>query len=189
MEKLKQAIETHGKCVSDEVVKVDQIINHQVDCALMDEIGQAFYDYFKAKPIDKVVTIESSGIAPAYACALRLGVPLLIIKKAQPNTMSDPLFAKVFSFTKRKAYSICVEREYLKPGEHLLFIDDFLANGEAFKGAEELARQAGAVIDGVGIVIGKQFQNGQAYLDKHGYDVYTLAPIKEIKDQHIIWAE
>ena len=142
MKALKNAIETRGHYINDEVLKVDAFLNHQIDCSLVDEMGNEFYEHFKNKGITKVVTIESSGIAPAYATAIRLNVPLIFIKKTQPSTMIDPAFAEVFSFTKNKTYPICIEKEYLKKGDKVLFIDDFLANGEAFKGTENLIAQA-----------------------------------------------
>lgn len=112
MKALKNAIETRGHFINDEVLKVDAFLNHQIDCSLVDEMGNEFYEHFKNKGITKVVTIESSGIAPAYATAIRLNVPLIFIKKTQPSTMIDPAFAEVFSFTKNKTYPICIEKEY-----------------------------------------------------------------------------
>ena len=170
MKALKNAIETRGHFINDEVLKVDAFLNHQIDCSLVDEMGNEFYEHFKNKGITKVVTIESSGIAPAYATAIRLNVPLIFIKKTQPSTMIDPAFAEVFSFTKNKTYPICIEKEYLKKGDKVLFIDDFLANGEAFKGTENLIAQAQAEIVGVGMVIEKAFQKGHAYITEKGYD-------------------
>lgn len=189
MKALKNAIETRGHFINDEVLKVDAFLNHQIDCSLVDEMGNEFYEHFKNKGITKVVTIESSGIAPAYATATRLNVPLIFIKKTQPSTMIDPAFAEVFSFTKNKTYPICIEKEYLKKGDKVLFIDDFLANGEAFKGTENLIAQAQAEIVGVGMVIEKAFQKGHAYIAEKGYDLLALASIAGVKNKKITWAD
>ena len=186
MKALKNAIETRGHFINDEVLKVDAFLNHQIDCSLVDEMGNEFYEHFKNKGITKVVTIESSGIAPAYATAIRLNVPLIFIKKTQPSTMIDPAFAEVFSFTKNKTYPICIEKEYLKKGDKVLFIDDFLANGEAFKGTENLIAQAQAEIVGVGMVIEKAFQKGHAYIAEKGYDVqFGARPLKRAIQKYL----
>ena len=189
MKALKDAIETRGHFINDEVLKVDAFLNHQIDCKLVDQMGEEFYQHFKNKGITKVITIESSGIAPAYATAIRLNVPLIFIKKAQPSTMINPAFAEVFSFTKNKTYPICIEKEYLRKGDQLLFIDDFLANGEAFKGTETLISHTDAKIVGVGMVIEKAFQKGHAYIMDKGYDFQALASIASVKDKKITWAD
>ena len=177
MKALKNAIETRGHFINDEVLKVDAFLNHQIDCSLVDEMGNEFYEHFKNKGITKVVTIESSGIAPAYATAIRLNVPLIFIKKTQPSTMIDPAFAEVFSFTKNKTYPICIEKEYLKKGD------------KAFKGTENLIAQAQAEIVGVGMVIEKAFQKGHAYIAEKGYDLLALASIAGVKNKKITWAD
>lgn len=189
MKALQEAIETRGYFITDEILKVDAFLNHQIDCNLVDEMGKEFYEHFKNKGITKVITIESSGIAPAYAAAFRLNVPLIFIKKTQPSTMQNPAFAEVFSFTKNKTYPICLEKEYLSADDKILFVDDFLANGEAFRGAESLINQVGATITGVGIVIEKSFQKGHSYITENGYDLYALASIAEVKNKKITWAD
>ena len=168
MKALKNAIQSRGHFINDEVLKVDAFLNHQIDCSLVDEMGNEFYEHFKDKGITKVVTIESSGIAPAYATAIRLNVPLIFINKTYP---------------------ICIEKEYLKKGDKVLFIDDFLANGEAFKGTENLIAQAQAEIVGVGMVIEKAFQKGHAYISEKGYDLLALASIAGVKNKKITWAD
>lgn len=189
MEKLKQAIETQGRCISDDILKVDSFLNHQIDCQLMYEIGEEFYNHFKDKGITKVVTIETSGIAPSFACALKMNVPLIFIKKTKPSTMTDPVFVDAYSFTKQQTYTVCLEKNFVNENDKILFIDDFLANGEAFKACEQLISQTGGSIEGVGIVIEKRFQKGHDYIVNKGYDLLTLASIAEIKDKKITWAE
>ena len=172
MNKLEQYIKENSRIINGEILKVDSFLNHQVDPQLMEEIGQ-------------VVTIETSGIAPALMCAYRFKVPMVFIKKAIPSTMADAYNAEVFSFTKNKTYHICISKEFLTENDHILFIDDFLANGEAFSGVEKICKEAHATIEGVGIVIDKAFQKGhQLILDK-GYDLYSLAQIAALNEDGI----
>lgn len=189
MNKLKQVILEQGKLIDDDILKVDRFLNHQIDCSLVKEMGEAFWQHFKEKPITKIVTIETSGIAPSIFCGLLFNVPVIFIKKTQPSTMQDPVFSEVFSFTKQKTYTVCLEKEFLTEDDHVLFIDDFLANGEAFHGAEKLIEQCGATIEGVGIVIEKAFQAGHQYIIDQGYDLYALASIASMKEGTIVWAE
>ncbi len=187
MFELKQAIKNQGKVIDGKVLKVDAFLNHQVDPVLMEQIGDAFYDYFKKYPITKVMTIESSGIAPAFMCAKRFNVPMVFIKKAKPSTMDDAYVSEVFSFTKNKSYTICLGKEFINEKDHILFIDDFLANGQAFLGVEEMIKAAGAKMDGVGIVIDKVFQSGHQMILDRGYDLYSLACIKEFKQNAVVF--
>lgn len=187
MEKLKQKIVAEGIIINEDILKVDSFLNHQIDATLIKEMGIIFSEYFKNKGITKVVTIESSGIAPSLICALYLNVPLVFIKKTHPSTMNNPYTAEVHSFTKNKCYTLCVDSQYLKPHDKVLFIDDFLANGEAFKGAEDLLKQANLSIEGVGIVIEKAFQKGHKYIIDQGYDLYALASIASLENNQIKW--
>ncbi|NCC55256.1 MAG: xanthine phosphoribosyltransferase [Erysipelotrichia bacterium] len=182
MEHLKQAIRERGALISEDIIKVDAFLNHQIDPQLVNEMGDCFYDHFKEKGITKVVTIESSGIAPALLCAMKLNVEMIFIKKTNPSTMQNPLCASVHSFTKNKTYQVCIDKTYLNASDKVLFIDDFLANGEAFKGAEQIIQQSGATIVGVGIVIEKAFQKGHRYILEKGYDLHCLASIASTKN-------
>ena len=178
MEQLKQAILTRGKTIGTEVLLVDSFLNHQVDVVLMQEIGHEFAFAFRDRHIDRVVTIESSGIAPASFAALALGVPLVIMKKQTSKIMTgDLLTTTVVSFTKGTEYTLTIKREFMPKGDDVLFIDDFLASGEAAFGARRLIQQAGAHLVGVGIVIEKSFQQGRSRLEKEGVDVISLARI------------
>lgn len=187
MEKLKEKILAEGKALSDTILKVDGFLNHQVDVNLMKEIGEEFGKYFKNKNISKVVTIESSGIAPATMVALYLNVPLVFLKKQKPNTLNnDILQTTVKSFTKGISYELTVSKKFITKGENILIIDDFLANGEAANGAIE---ELGAHVSGIGIVIEKSFQPGRKSLDEKGYDVYSLARIKKLAEGEIVFEE
>lgn len=189
MKELVQAIKEQGEILDGNVLKVDRILNHQIDPNLMDKIGNEFYEYFKEKNITKVLTVESSGIAPALMCALKLNVPVLFAKKTQPSTMKDPLSCDVFSYTKHKKNTLCVESSFLDEEDRILFIDDFLANGEAFKGIETIINQKGCKLVGVGIVIDKTFQKGHSYIIEHGYDLLSLAEIKSFENNQLEFFE
>ena len=189
MKLLENAILEKGRILGNNILKVDTIINHQIDPVLMDKIGDEFYNYFKDKGITKIITVESSGIAPAMMTALKFNVPLLFLKKARPSTMANPITAEVFSYTKNKQYTLCAERSFIDDQDRILFIDDFLANGEAFKGVETIVYQTNAIIVGVGILIEKSFQAGHDYIVNKGYDLYSLANIKSFKDGKIEFSE
>ncbi len=186
---LEEEIKRRGKVINGEILKVDSFLNHQVDPMLMKAIGEEFYQHFKKYPITKVVTIETSGIAPALMCALKLQVPMIFIKKAQPSTMQEAYTSNVFSFTKNKSYTICLSKHLINEDDHILFIDDFLANGQAFLGVEQIIHEAGAVIDGVGMVIDKTFQEGHKLIRDKGYDLYSLARIKSLDENGVVFED
>ena len=187
MDLLKEKIKNDGIVISENVLKVDNFLNHQVDTKLMDSIGEEFADYFKSKNITKVVTIESSGIAPAYAAALKLEVPLVIFKK-QSSAILDTdttIQTPVHSFTKNTDYVLMASKKYLSENDNILIIDDFLANGQAAMGAYRILKEAGSSVAGVGIVIEKSFQDGRKKLEDLGLDVYSLARVSKISSDGI----
>lgn len=187
MKKLEDMILEKGKALSESILKVDSFLNHQVDVVLMKEIGEEFANYFKHKNISKVVTIESSGIAPATMTALALNVPLVFLKKQKPNTLNKEILqTTVKSFTKNQEYELTVSKEYIQEGENILIIDDFLANGEAARGAIRLIEELNAKVAGIGILIEKSFQPGRNLIEEKGYDIYSLARIKELSEGKII---
>lgn len=186
MQMLKEAILEKGKAINQDVLLVDSFLNHQVDVPLMKAIGEEFAAYFKKHGCSRVVTIESSGIAPASFTALALGVPLVIMKKQTSRIMTGNLLqTTVRSFTKGTSYELTVKKEFLQPGERVLFIDDFLASGEAAFGMLHLAQQAGVEVCGIGIVIEKSFQSGRQRLSEQGIDVYSLARVKSMSENRI----
>lgn len=190
MQMLKDAILERGKALNQDVLLVDSFLNHQVDVALMEKIGEEFAKYFADRGITRVVTIESSGIAPASFTALALGLPLVIMKKQTSRILKgDLLQTTVRSFTKGTQYELTVKREFLPAGEKILLIDDFLASGEAAFGVIHLAQQAGAEVAGIGIVIEKAFQSGHQRLADEGMDVYSLARIASMSADAITFAE
>ena len=187
MDLLKEKIKNDGIVINENVLKVDNFLNHQVDTKLMDLIGKEFADYFQSKNITKVVTIESSGIAPAYAVALKLDVPLVIFKK-QSSAILDTettIQTPVHSFTKNTDYILMASKKYLSENDNILIIDDFLANGQAAMGAYRILKEASSSVAGIGIVIEKSFQDGRKKLEDLGLDVYSLARVSKISSDGI----
>ncbi len=186
MELLKNMIKEKGIVINEDILKVDSFLNHQVSPSLMKEIGIEFASHFKDKGITKVLTIESSGIAPALMTALELNVPLVILKKQLPNTLKEGFYqTEVMSFTKNNIYNLTVSKNYISKDDKILLIDDFLANGEAASGVIKIADEANAKINGIGIVIEKSFQPGRKKLENKGYDIYSLARIKSLENNRI----
>ena len=181
MKILKDKIMAEGRALSDTVLKVDSFINHQVDPVLMQAIGRDFAEHYKDAGITKVLTIESSGIAPAVYTAMELGVPMIILKKQTSKILnSNFIQTNVTSFTKGTSYELTLSTNYVGKDDTVLIIDDFLANGEAAMGAIRLADKAGAKIAGVGILIEKSFQRGRQRIIDAGYDVYSQARIAKL---------
>ena len=181
MKELEEKILKEGLALSEDILKVDSFINHQVDPVLMQQIGEAFAQRFAHKGITKVVTIESSGIAPALMTALVLNVPMIILKKQPSKVLNDNLYQTVVtSFTKGTSYELTLSQQFINENDHVLIVDDFLANGEAATGAIRLLRKAHATIAGVGILIEKSFQPGRGKLIEQGIDVYSLARISKL---------
>lgn len=176
MKILEDMILERGIAVNEDILKVDSFVNHQVDPELMKNIGDEFAEHFKGQGITKVATIESSGIAPALMTALALNVPMLILKKQPSKILNQDLYQTVVtSYTKGTSYELTLSKNFISENDHVLIIDDFLANGEAATGAIRLIRKAHATIAGVGILIEKSFQPGYEKLTEQGIDVYSLA--------------
>lgn len=186
MELLKNMIVEKGIAIGNDILKVDSFLNHQVNPILMKEIGFEFANYFKNKNITKVFTIESSGISPALMTALELNVPMVILKKQNSKILDNDFYqTEVKSFTKNTVYNLTLSQNYISKFDNVLIIDDFLANGEAAKGAIKLVESAGAKVSGIGIVIEKSFQPGRNNLENLGYDIYSLARIKSLHNEKI----
>ena len=186
MKLLEERIKKDGKALGKTVLKVDSFINHQVDPVLMQEMGRDIANHFKDQGVTKVMTIESSGISPALFVACELGVPLLILKKQSSAILkTDVIQTEVVSFTKEISYQLTLARKYLSDTDHVLLVDDFLANGEAATGALRLIRKANATVAGLGVLIEKSFQPGREKLNSQGLHVYSLARIAEMDVDHI----
>ena len=185
MDALKKRILQDGKCFEGGILKVDSFINHQMDPMLMHQIAQEFVNRFKGVKINKIVTIEASGIAPAIMVGFIMQLPVVFVKKKQPKTMENMLTTTVHSFTKDRVYTVCISNNFLTAEDHVLFIDDFLANGNASLGMIDLIKQAGATLSGMGFVIEKAFQNGGKILREKGVHVESLAIIEDLSNCEI----
>ena len=190
MQLLKDKIIAEGLALSDQILKVDSFLNHQMDPVLMKEIGKEFAVRFEEEGITKVLTIESSGIGPGLMAALELNVPMIFARKKKSLTLSEGLLtATVYSYTKKETNTITVSPNYIEPGDRVLIIDDFLANGQAALGLMEICKKAGASVQGIGIVIEKAFQDGGAQLRKQGVRVESLARIQALQQGSITFVE
>lgn len=180
MKALKERILRDGKCLEGGILKVDSFINHQMDPILMKSIGVEFVRRFASDRINKIITVEASGIAPAIMVGYLLELPVVFAKKKKPSTMDNMLVTSVFSFTKNRSYDVCVSKDFLCKGDRVLFIDDFLANGNAAKGIMDLVQQAGAEVVGMGFIIEKSFQHGGDILREMSVKVESLAIIDSL---------
>lgn len=189
MELLKQRILRDGKSLSKDILKVDNFINHQVDPQLLMSIGVEFARRFAYTHVNKILTIEASGIAPAIMTGYCMGVPVIFAKKSQPCTMDNPIVSQVHSFTKDRDYTIVVNRDYIKPGDKILCIDDFLAYGSAAEALCDIVEQAGATLIGIGVLIEKAFQKGGDKLREKGIRIESLACIEDMENGVIKFIE
>ncbi|SEK47200.1 xanthine phosphoribosyltransferase [Carnobacterium iners] len=179
MKLLEERILKDGMVLGEDILKADNFLNHQIDPVLMQAMGNEFASYFANKGITKILTIETSGIAPAVFAGLELGIPVIFARKHKSLTLIDNLYTtNVHSFTKGVTNKIAVSRNFLDATDHVLIIDDFLANGQAAKGLIEICRQAKASLAGIGIVIEKSFQPGRKDLEELGFDILSLARIR-----------
>jgi xanthine phosphoribosyltransferase len=186
MEKLKQRILEESSVLSNDVLRMDAIINHQVDPALTMEMGQEFANRFREQKITKVITVESSGIPAAFATAYVLGVPLVFARRKK-TLIADPdaYCERVPSFTKGMVTDIMVSKQFLSKDDHVLFIDDIIANGDAARGLIKIIERSGAKLAGMGIVVEKSFQAGGRTLREQGINVESLVKIKSLENGEI----
>ena len=178
---LEERILRDGVVKSGNVLKVDNFLNHQIDVALLDQIGKEFKDRFADCPITKVLTIESSGIAVACAVAREFGVPVVFAKKSKSVNLDGEMYvAEVESFTHKNTNRVVVAKKFISPEDHVLIVDDFLANGCALQGLISIVDSADATVEGLGIVIEKGFQEGGYRLRNLGYRLESLAIVESM---------
>lgn len=181
MQLLKDRIRKDGTVKPGNVLKVDMFLNHQIDIALLNEMGKEFKRLFEGKKITKILTIEASGIAIASIAAQYFNVPVVFAKKAQSiNLDGDSYTTKIQSFTHKKVYDVIVSKKYINADDHVLIIDDFLANGCALLGLLDIVKSAGATVEGIGIAIEKGFQTGGKTIRDMGIDLKSLAIVKSM---------
>ena len=191
MKELCDAIRTYGKGAGSDVAKVDMFLNHRIDTALMFRIGEALAEEFRGERPTMILTVEASGIAIALAAARALNdIPVVFAKKSSSVVLSDNIArTEVYSFTKKKTYSMQVEKNYVPLGSRVLIVDDFLADGQAVRGMTDLCSQLGAKVVGVGIAVEKGFQNGGKALRAQGVHLKSLAIIEKIENGQIFLRE
>ncbi|WP_288552784.1 xanthine phosphoribosyltransferase [uncultured Ligilactobacillus sp.] len=186
MKLLEDRIRQDGVVLPGNVLKVNQFLNHQIDPQLMYEIGQEFARLFKERPVTKILTVEASGIAPAIMAGLVMNVPVLFARKKKPSTLDDMTYtAEVYSYTKKVTNTISVDSKFLSENDHVLIIDDFLANGQAVKGMLEICKQADVKVEGVGIVVEKSFQEGADWIKGQGIRLESLARISSFENDAV----
>lgn len=185
MKTLIDRIKKEGKCYPGGILKVDKFINHQMDPNLMKQVAVEFIRRYASTEINKIITIEASGIAPAVMMGFLLDLPVVFAKKKKPSTMEGLLSTTVFSFTKQREYNVIISKEYLTAEDKVLFIDDFLANGNASKGIIDLCNQAGCELVGMGFIIEKAFQHGREVIEEAGVRCESLAIIDSLDNCQI----
>lgn len=186
MDALKEKIRKEGQVKGKGILKVDSFLNHQLDVALFEEMGKAFAEHFAGLGINKILTIETSGIAIATSTARYFDYcPVVFAKKYVSLNLDNDIYSSdVYSYTKQQSYKIMVSKKYMNKNDRVLIIDDFLANGKAVEGLMDIINQAGATLIGVGIAIEKGFQGGGALLREEGINLKSLAIVEEMSEEN-----
>lgn len=180
---LEKRILEEGRVLPGNVLKVDSFVNHKIDPAFFMKIAEEFKKRFSDLEIDKILTVEVSGIAIAFAVGLLMDKEIIFAKKNISKTLGDDVYkSSVYSYTKGVTYDIMVSKNYLNKGDRVLVIDDFLANGKALEGVYDILEQAGAKVEATGILIEKGFQNGGKRLRENGYKIESLATINSLEN-------
>ena len=187
MQLLEERIRKDGIVKPGNILKVDSFLNHQMDIPFINELGKEFKRRFADAPITKILTIEASGIGIACLVAQHFNVPVVFAKKAQSLNLDGEMYCtKVQSFTHKRVYDVILSKKFLSAEDHVLIIDDFLANGCALQGLMEIVKESGAVLEGAGIVIEKGFQNGGDFLREQGIRVESLAIVDSMTDDSVL---
>ena len=189
MQILKDRIRREGKVLPGNIIKIDGFLNHRVDTELLGEIADEFAKHFDISKITVVLTAEASGIALATACAEKYGVPMLFAKKAKSDNIESGLIqSEIFSYTYKKKVTLLVSQEWLKPEDHVLIIDDFMANGYAMGGLVDIVQKCGATLEGIGVAVEKGFQGGgDKFRAMEGVPYYALAVIEKADENGIVF--
>ena len=183
MKRLEERIRKDGVVKTSQVLKVDSFLNHQIDVTFFYEMGAEFKRLFADRPINKILTIEASGIGIAIMAGLHFDVPVVFAKKAQTSNMDEDVYAtQIHSFTHDRMNRVVVSKQYLHADDHVLIIDDFLANGCALEGLIDLVKQANGTVEGIGIAVEKGFQKGGDRLRKQGYRLASLAIVESMDE-------
>ena len=190
MQELKNRIINEGKVLPGDIIKLDGFLNHRVDCTFMCKVADEFAKIFDLSKVDMLLTAEASGIAITAICASRWGIPMIYAKKAKSDNIEGGLYqSEIYSYTYKKTITQILSKEWLTEGQHILILDDFMANGEAIRGLCDLIHQAGAVLEGIGIVVEKGFQGGGDRLREAGHNYHALAVIEKAEPGKITFRE
>ena len=180
MDLLKQRILQEGKVLPGNIIKIDGFLNHQVDIKLMEELAHEFRRIFPQPEINKILTVEASGIPLGAITAMVFGVPMVYAKKAKSDNIEGALYqSHIYSYTYKKKVTLLVSKDRLTPEDNVLIVDDFLANGEALRGLLEIVEESGAKLMGMGVAVEKGFQKGGKLLRERGVNLHSLAIIEE----------
>lgn len=181
MKLLEERIREDGVVKEGNVLKVDSFLNHQMDIELFNEMGKEWARLFADRPITKILTVEASGIGIACVAAQHFHVPVVFAKKTQSLNIDGEVYStKIQSFTHKKIYDVIVSKKFIKPEDHILIIDDFLANGCALEGLLQIVEDAGATVEGIGIAVEKGFQKGGDLIREKGVRVESLAIVESM---------
>lgn len=184
MKLLEERIRKDGTVKAGNVLKVDSFLNHQMDIDLFNEMGKEWARLFADRPINKILTVEASGIGIACVAAQHFHVPVVFAKKTQSLNIDGEVYStKIESFTHKRVYDVIVSKKFLNPDDHILIIDDFLANGCALEGLIDIVNKAGAAVEGIGIAVEKGFQKGGDLIRSKGIRVESLAIVESMDDQ------
>lgn len=190
MRELKDRIVKEGRVLPGNIIKVDGFLNHRVDTGLLDRIAAEFGRHFPMEGVDVILTAEASGIALAAMVAQHYGKPMIFAKKAKSDNIEGGLYqSEIFSYTYKKKVTLLVSKEWLRAGDRVLVVDDFMANGEAVRGLCDIVEKAGAALVGVGCAVEKGFQGGGDRLRAAGIDLYSLAVIESAQPGNIVFRE
>lgn len=190
MQQLKERIEKEGRVLPGNIIKVDGFLNHRIDTKLMQDIADEFAHHFDLRQVSLILTAEASGIALAAICAHRWGKPMVFAKKAKSDNIEGGLYqSDIFSYTYKKKVTLLVSKEWIRPSDHVLIIDDFLANGEAIRGLCDIVSAAGATLVGVGCAVEKGFQGGGDRLRAAGVNLKSLAIIESAEPGNIVFRD
>ncbi|HJA90394.1 MAG TPA: xanthine phosphoribosyltransferase [Candidatus Jeotgalibaca merdavium] len=188
MELLEQEIRENGQVLEGGVLKVDNFLNHQINPKLMKALGDEFAQLFKDAGVNKILTVETSGIAPAVFAGLELDVPVVFGRKNKSLTLQDNMYTtSVYSYTKQISNEISISKDYLNSSDRVLIIDDFLANGQAVAGLLSICKSAGADVVGIGIVIEKSFQKGRRWVEETGIRIESLARVASLDNNQVVF--
>lgn len=189
MKLLEERIKKDGRVFPGDVLKVDCFLNHQIDVKLLSAMGDEFYRLYKDSGVNKILTIEASGIAIASVAALRFDVPVVFAKKSKSSNVDDNLYSStVKSYTHNNINTVIVCKDYVNDGDKILIVDDFLAKGEALKGLIDICNQAGAEVIGCGIAIEKVYQGGGNELRAKGVRIESLAMVESLENNTVTFA-